>query len=85
MTLPALPVVHRRVDNLSLERIMTHKTETWRGFYQLVCRAGEMNIVADRTLFILDGLMHERLGEQAFVPVLSLSLGTDCKESEKYN
>jgi len=44
-----------------------------------------MHIVADRALFILDGLMHERLGEQALVPVLSLSLRTDRKESEKNN
>ncbi len=85
MTPPALAIAHGRVDDLSLERIMTLKTEIWRGFCQLGCRVREMHIVADRALFILDGLMHERLGEQALVPVLSLSLRTDRKESEKNN
>jgi len=43
-----------------------------------------MNIMTYRALLILDRFVHERLRKQALVTVLSMGLGTEREESEKY-
>lgn len=85
VTIPALALHYRRMDDLPFEWIMTEKTEIRRGFNQLACGAGKVHIMADRTFFIFDRFVHYRFRKKTLVTVLSMGLRTEGEESEKNN